>query len=148
MAGVPELPCVLCHLQEKSPWREAALCREAVSSTGQGKKWGISSRVHCAHFSPGGSAPFSCSPGLGGDRNSLDPIVGKGHRGTSQLSPQAPTNCSALWRGPSPGQDPRAAPGTNKDPAGEDPVGHAGEAQAWKSRATLTHGSVGSDSNR
>lgn len=41
-----------------------------------------------------------------------------------------------------------AAPGTNKDPAGEDPDGHAGEAQGWKSRATLTHGSVGNDSNR
>lgn len=46
--GSLQLPCMLCHPQEKSPWREAALCREAVSSTGQGKKWGISSSVHGA----------------------------------------------------------------------------------------------------
>lgn len=68
--GSQSLPGMLCHPQEKSPWREAALCREAVSSTGQGKKWGISSPVHGADFSPGGSSPFSCSPGQGEDRNS------------------------------------------------------------------------------
>lgn len=61
---------MLCHPQEKSPWREVAFCREAVSSTSQGKKWGISSPVHGPDFSTGGSSPCSCSPDQGEDRNS------------------------------------------------------------------------------
>lgn len=62
-AGVPECALQsLCYPQEKSPWREAALCWEAISLSGQGKKWGISSLVRGADFSTGGSSSFSNSP--------------------------------------------------------------------------------------
>lgn len=56
--GSLRLPCILCHHWEKSPWREAALCWEAISLSGQGKKWGISSLVCAADFSSGGSSFF------------------------------------------------------------------------------------------
>lgn len=76
--GSLQLHCIPCHPQEKSPWREAALCREAVSSSGQGKKWGISSPTRGADFSTGGSSPFSCSQaGMSTQTLELGLVVGK-----------------------------------------------------------------------
>lgn len=133
--GSLQLPCMLCHPQEKSPWREAALCREAVSSTGQGKKWGISSPVHGADFSTGGSSPFSCSPGRGEDRNSrVRPGCWQGTEGAAESA--KPTNLQLLLsalEGAETRAEPRppsAAPGTGRDPALEDPHRHLGGG-AW-----------------
>lgn len=39
----------------------AAFCREAISLSGQGKKWGISRPVPGTDFSTGGSSSFSNS---------------------------------------------------------------------------------------
>lgn len=142
---------MLCHPQEKSPWREAALCREAVSSTGQGKKWGISSFVHGTDFSPGGSSPFSSSPGQGEDRNSteLGPIVGKETRGQqSQLSPQASSSYSMIWNELSLGRTIGLHLGPTGTQPWKTPIGSLVGSRGWKFRATLTHGPVGNESSR
>lgn len=139
--GSQQLPCVLCHPQEKSPWREAALCREAVSSTGQGKKWGISSPVHCANFGPGAPLLSSAALGpVGTETPELAPRVGKGMWGhQSPLSPQPPaaTLCSGGSRAPGRTAWLHLGP---QGPALEDPGRRPGEEQAGNPEPHLLMG--------
>lgn len=68
--GPSSCPVCLVTPRRKVPGGRRPSAGRLISSTGQGKKWGISRLVHGADFSPGGSSPFSCSPGEAEDRNS------------------------------------------------------------------------------